>query len=103
MTEAEMVATAERLRCPVAMVDDRPIPPRVRVSALMTQATAFADTINREAGRIVAKVERRCPGGPVWVRIGRRAHEVAELRALLLQEGSLARFAHRLTAETAVP
>jgi hypothetical protein len=101
--EAEMIATAERLGCPVVMVDDRPIPPGARVSALMTQATVFADTINREAGRTVATVERRCPGAPVWVRIGRRAYDVAELRALLLREGQLGRFVARLLAENPAP
>lgn len=100
--ETILVERARSLGCPVPMVDDRTIPRSARFSASMTQAHAFADTLNREAGFALASVEKKdrhqqC--GSVWVRVGRRAFEIPELRAMLLLEGHVSRLAKRLVAE----
>lgn len=82
MTDTEMIETARRLNVSVPMVDMRPIPKAVRVSALRTQAAAFADWLDAHGLRNI----RVDPASNVW--IGPAQYTVEQLRTALFADGT---------------
>jgi len=92
--EREMVAEAEALGVPFVCVDDRPIPPGVRHSALMAQAYGFESVLHQHGVPPVRVNE----DGTISLVKGADVHtySVHEMRDLLHKLGSGERFAAAL-------